>query len=628
MTKTEQLLLDVLAHLEDYCGNIGVTGAIDKLRAHLTAPSTPADVCEHRFCNPGRCYQVPAVTPPTPVRTDGSCMVKAPCRLCEMPTPYRFAIGHPASPAYVPCCGKFECEAAVKVEANGGTITKPPVRTDPGEAALVTCGDESHGSDAHLQSASCEHPWELTPAPPVPDQSPPGYRIVGRSGPGVMLPVPGEWIRFARRRDGADTRDKPRLADSSVNGHLWRTGQYDILEPIPQQASAGDLGTIRVGPGTAAPPVSPGFPTIHGSTDVAIAPPTTQPAAPTSGAGPECPHGLAEATCSTCDDDAWMQPLVPARTEPTSGAGDDDDEPTAFAYSPGMEDDAEPQLDPSDHAVCDEAIAKLKARVRETRLRLSHALSEQRDGADVRVRPMNAVEQAMANRAALAEKYSAIHKALARRYRAKWNDLCQAHALEANRVNALEREIANLRRAAQTDAAAGRDADECTDCPHPRRMHRTGGGCEHNDCGYSSHSFTPRTASPHVRRHPGKSVLPFIQAAVEAERARAAGIVEEWFDDNFSEHEYQLYEVAPLLTSLGSQPAPVQPTTVGERVLAKGWSRAAEFHGEPLGCTSYCDQPVAYYEVDGNDSTCEAHAEKVGVFATPEAAQGEPKREE
>lgn len=172
-----------------------------------TCPRCDATKAAREFLGRGefnRCFGGPAAPPPPvsePLRT--TIGVTAPCRLCERPTPYRFAIGFTASPAYVPCCGAFKCETAVKVEWNDGNAVK-------------------------------EAP------PPEPIRSGPHIKpVVGmvvqlvRGGTGAVFTVDRT---FVRRYE--DETDDPALKWNPVS-RPWNLGQLDIIsQPSPAPVTA------------------------------------------------------------------------------------------------------------------------------------------------------------------------------------------------------------------------------------------------------------------------------------------------------------------------------------------------------------------------------------------------------
>lgn len=70
--------------------------------------------------------------------------------------------------------------------------------------------------------------------------APKGFKIVGRSGPGVVQ-LPGLWIRRARDvRDGSPTLGEPRQISVGNLGGVWDCGEYDILEPIAEPPEVSD----------------------------------------------------------------------------------------------------------------------------------------------------------------------------------------------------------------------------------------------------------------------------------------------------------------------------------------------------------------------------------------------------
>jgi len=78
------------------------------------------------------------------------------------------------------------------------------------------------------------------PAQPV-SAMPPGFRVVGRSGPGVPLPVVGQWVQWRHEGINQDPDEPRQVYEGELAGELpiafhWRAGRYDILEPVEPPA--------------------------------------------------------------------------------------------------------------------------------------------------------------------------------------------------------------------------------------------------------------------------------------------------------------------------------------------------------------------------------------------------------
>lgn len=84
---------------------------------------------------------------------------------------------------------------------------------------------------AHAVEMGALVPVEAPAEPPV---APPGFRVVGRSGPDVPVHPGAKWLNCARNVHGEPFKPAHRPAIyTDVNWREWRAGCFDILEPIP-----------------------------------------------------------------------------------------------------------------------------------------------------------------------------------------------------------------------------------------------------------------------------------------------------------------------------------------------------------------------------------------------------------
>jgi len=233
----------------------------------------------------------------------------------------------------------------------------------------------------------------------------------------------------------------------------------------------------------------------------------------------------------------------------------------------------------------------------------------QRDGADdAELTSAMRTMRYWRNRAQLAEKYSALHKALTKRYRA----LATAYPIARDLFLGVRKERAHwLEQCRKVTADYHRLRAELADL---RRAH--------------SHNFQVLIKAENeladLRR-----AAPDVTAAIEAERARCLNVVRrEWSSvDGTGADDADVQcglMCRRIINSITRHPsASAQPAPVGERKLADGWCLLAADSTFARCDTCKQRKEIAYWKT-GAYACCADCVERAGVFATDSPAPTPP----
>jgi hypothetical protein len=143
------------------------------------------------------------------------------------------SVGARVGDVYLDFC-TFACRDRAKAKAD---------EQHAGVCARTSCRHSiaSHPLQGCVRCACLVFVETYRPAEPVSavDEAPvpPGFLVVGRSGPGTSHSEAGTWIRRARNASGGPAGGVPRqIRDrhDSCFGPLWGLGEYDILKPIAE----------------------------------------------------------------------------------------------------------------------------------------------------------------------------------------------------------------------------------------------------------------------------------------------------------------------------------------------------------------------------------------------------------